>query len=76
MSKIQLITVKFLTSLSILVFATSANAQGESFNLNLNNYPVGLLFLGVVLFGTLIVGIILFSFNSNKLIKYLFEQKK
>jgi len=76
MNKIQSITAKVLTSLSILVIATSANAQSESFNLNLNNYPVGLIFLVVVLFGALIIGIILLSYNSNKLIKYLFEEKK
>jgi cytochrome c oxidase cbb3-type subunit 1 len=67
---------KLLSTLSLLAIAISANAQNESFNLNLNKYPVGFIFLAILFYGILITAVISLSYNSKELIKNFNRQKK
>ena len=67
---------KLLSTLSLLAIAISANAQNESFNLNLNKYPVGFIFLAILFYGILITAVIAISYNSKELIKNFNRQKK
>jgi cytochrome c oxidase cbb3-type subunit 1 len=67
---------KLLNTLSVLAIAISANAQNESFNLNLNKYPVGFIFLAILVFGILIAAVVFLSYNSKELTKDFYRQKK
>ena len=67
---------KILSTIFVLVFTTTANAQNESFNLNLNKYPVGMILLAILSLGALIAAVIFLSYNSNKITKDFFKQKK
>ena len=76
MNKIRSTINKLLSTAVVLVFATTANAQNETFNLNLNKYPVGMILLAILSFGALLAAVIFLSYNSNKLTKDIFKQKK
>lgn len=64
-------------SITIILFtiATNLNAQSESFNLNLNKYPMGIVFLMSLLVGLLIVAIAFLVYTSNRLVKDSDKQK-
>ena len=76
MNKIRSTINKLISTAVILAFATTANAQNESFNLNLNKYPVGMILLAILSLGALIAAVIFLSYNSNKITKDFFKQKK
>jgi cytochrome c oxidase cbb3-type subunit 1 len=76
MIKIRSTIFKLLSTAFVLLVATEAMAQNESFNLNLNKYPVGLILLAILYFGFLIAAVIFLSNNSNKLIKDYYKSKE
>ena len=67
---------KILSTIFVLAFAITANAQSESFNLNLNKYPIGLIFLAIIIMGSIIAAVLFLSYNSKQLAKDFRNQKK
>lgn len=56
-----------LGTFAILGYSTAAHAQNESFNLNLNNYPIGLILLVTIVMGLLLTVVMFLYYNSRKL---------
>ena len=67
---------KLISTMIILAFATTAMAQNESFNLNLNKYPVGMIIPVALAFGALIGAVIFLVYNTKQITKEFFELKK
>lgn len=66
---------KILSTMLVLAIAITANAQNESFNLNLNKYPVGLIFLATIVMGSIIAAVLFLYYNSKQLAKDFRNQK-
>jgi cytochrome c oxidase cbb3-type subunit 1 len=59
-----------------MAIATTANAQSESFNLNLNKYPMGVILLVMLSVSALLVVVISLVYNSNQLTNDIDEKSE